>query len=122
MSASPSLSPEPGVRFSNHVAAGEQVQQEDDEQPIDNAGSIFPPPPKQFYNHYTFRNLELAKQLKATGSFTLQENETRPDFDLFELVEPPNLDWIQEDGSWTVFGETWPVSGPRKTREPLYRY
>ncbi|TKA51781.1 hypothetical protein B0A53_05467 [Rhodotorula sp. CCFEE 5036] len=44
--------------------------------------SLFPAPPA-FYHRYTDAEANLAP--------------------------PPNVDWIVQDGSYTVFGETWPV-------------
>ncbi len=32
-----------------------------------------------------------------------------PDFDLKKELEPPNVDWIEEDGGYTVFGQLWPI-------------
>jgi hypothetical protein len=32
-----------------------------------------------------------------------------PDFDLLLTIEPPRVDWIEEDGFYSCFGETWPV-------------
>lgn len=32
-----------------------------------------------------------------------------PDWDIFLTMEPPRVDWIEEDGFYSCFGETWPV-------------
>lgn len=32
-----------------------------------------------------------------------------PDWDILLTMEPPRVDWIEEDGSYTCFGDRWPV-------------
>ena len=34
---------------------------------------------------------------------------TIPDWDMLQAMEPPRVDWIEQDGSYSCFGETWPV-------------
>ncbi|SPO31262.1 related to MED7 - member of RNA Polymerase II transcriptional regulation mediator complex [Ustilago trichophora] len=42
-----------------------------------------------------------------------------PDFDLKKELEPPNVDWIEEDGGYTVFGQLWPIPDVTPTLEQL---
>ncbi|KAF6767036.1 Mediator complex, subunit Med7 [Kalmanozyma brasiliensis GHG001] len=42
-----------------------------------------------------------------------------PDFDLKADLEPPNVDWIEEDGGYTVFGQLWPIPDVTPTLEQL---
>lgn len=42
-----------------------------------------------------------------------------PDFDLKKDLEPPNVDWIEEDGGYTVFGQLWPIPDVTPTLEQL---
>ena len=42
-----------------------------------------------------------------------------PDFDLKRELEPPNVDWIEEDGGYTVFGQLWPIPDVTPTLEQL---
>lgn len=32
-----------------------------------------------------------------------------PDWDILLEMEPPNVDWIKQDGSYKCFGEQWPI-------------
>lgn len=34
-------------------------------------------------------------------------------------LDPPNVDWITQDGSYTVFGETWPVEETTPTLKEM---
>lgn len=42
-----------------------------------------------------------------------------PDFDLKAELEPPNVDWIEEDGGYTVFGQLWPIPDVTPTLQQL---
>ncbi|KAJ1021649.1 hypothetical protein NDA16_003785 [Ustilago loliicola] len=42
-----------------------------------------------------------------------------PDFDLKKELEPPNVDWIEEDGGYTAFGQLWPIPEVTPTLEQL---
>ncbi|KAJ1019307.1 hypothetical protein NDA13_006224 [Ustilago tritici] len=42
-----------------------------------------------------------------------------PDFDLKKELKPPNVDWIEEDGGYTVFGQLWPIPDVTPTLEQL---
>lgn len=74
--------------------------------------AIFPAPPA-FYHRYTQRNLALPPD--ATISDV--PGEPRP-FSRADL-DPPNVDWIIEDGSYAVFGETWPIDEKLPTLEDM---
>ena len=95
------------------------------------ANSFFPAPPPA-WKRYTAINLELANLLKAQrGDEAIPENwranqdellaqlgrSERPEFDLRELIEPPRVDWIEQEGSWTAFGQAWPIEERLATLE-----
>ncbi|PWY99338.1 hypothetical protein BCV70DRAFT_200912 [Testicularia cyperi] len=42
-----------------------------------------------------------------------------PEFDMKLEMEPPNMDWIEEDGGYTVFGQLWPIPDTNPTLEEL---
>ncbi|GJE87557.1 Med7 domain-containing protein [Phanerochaete sordida] len=74
----------------------------------------FPAPPSHYAN-YTTRNLELLRILKeraegdpsqANQHEVLSDQTDVPDWPLTQL-EKPRVDWILEDGYYTVFGDTW---------------
>ena len=76
----------------------------------------FPSPPSHYQN-YSSQNLNLLSLLKERqneeNKYTsqqelLKDQEDVPDWPLTQL-EKPRVDWIVEDGSYTVFGDTWPV-------------
>jgi len=106
MSASPSASPEP-------VRQGQTAEEPPQElQEVENADSIFPAP-NAAYKRFTNRNLELARILQVKGTIEsedLLDGEKVPDFGLATLLEPPNVDWIVEEGSWSCFGQEFYVS------------
>ena len=52
--------------------------------------------------------LEDPTQAVAAQSKLLSDQQDLPDFPLYPL-EQPRVDWIEEDNTFTVFGETWPV-------------
>lgn len=74
--------------------------------------AIFPAPPA-FYHRYTQRNLDLAPDATIADV----PGEPRP-FSRADL-DPPNVDWIVEDGSYSVFGETWPIDEKLPTLEDM---
>lgn len=47
------------------------------------------------------------------------DGSSLPDFDLKRELEPPNVDWIEEDGGYTVFGQLWPIPDKTPTLEEL---
>ncbi|KZS95896.1 hypothetical protein SISNIDRAFT_329318 [Sistotremastrum niveocremeum HHB9708] len=76
----------------------------------------FPSPPTQ-YSHYTTRHLSLLELLNARRAEAgpdddvsqrklLEEEDGVPDWPL-ESLEKPRVDWILEEGQYTVFGDTW---------------
>ena len=76
----------------------------------------FPSPPSHYQN-YSSHKLNLLSLLKERqneeNKYTsqqelLKDQEDVPDWPLTQL-EKPRVDWIVEDGSYTVFGDTWPV-------------
>ncbi|KAJ9475533.1 Mediator of RNA polymerase II transcription subunit 7 [Pseudozyma hubeiensis] len=48
-----------------------------------------------------------------------QGSDGLPDFDLKAELEPPNVDWIEEDGGYTVFGQLWPIPDVTPSLEQL---
>ncbi|GJN93990.1 hypothetical protein Rhopal_007053-T1 [Rhodotorula paludigena] len=64
--------------------------------------SVFPAPPA-FFHRYTDRNLALPPDALIDDV----PGELRPF--LRADLDPPNVDWIVEEGSYSVFGETWPI-------------
>ncbi|GAA5923088.1 hypothetical protein JCM3775_007433 [Rhodotorula graminis] len=74
--------------------------------------AIFPAPPA-FYHRYTQRNLDLAPDATIADV----PGEPRP-FSRADL-DPPNVDWIVEDGSYAVFGETWPIDEKLPTLQDM---
>lgn len=79
--------------------------------------SPFPSPPSH-YTKYTTHNLELLALLKqrTAESADLESDQHQvlsdqpdvPEWPLTQL-EKPRVDWILEEGHYSIFGETWPV-------------
>ncbi|KAF8922126.1 MED7 protein-domain-containing protein [Mucidula mucida] len=75
----------------------------------------FPSPPS-FYTHFTSYNLKLRDLWLERSSGNEQESQHEllseftdvPDWPLSSL-QPPRVDWILDEGEFTVFGEVWPV-------------
>jgi len=79
----------------------------------------FPSPPSHYQN-YTARNLKLLSLLRERAEpegvdlsnvnqrSTLHDQSDIPEWPLAQL-EKPRVDWILEEGHYTVFGDTWPV-------------
>ncbi|KAI0943779.1 hypothetical protein AcW1_002861 [Taiwanofungus camphoratus] len=75
----------------------------------------FPSPPSH-YTKYTTHNLRLldllreragASDLSTVNQYELLSDQTDvPDWPLVQL-EKPRVDWILEEGHYTVFGDTW---------------
>ncbi|KAI0275163.1 MED7 protein-domain-containing protein [Gloeopeniophorella convolvens] len=86
----------------------------DDEQETE-LRNPFPSPPSH-YTNYTTQNLKLLALLKErTGDQDNSEARQKeilfdqsdvPDWPLTSL-EKPRVDWIREEGHYTVFGDTW---------------
>ncbi len=75
----------------------------------------FPSPPSHYAN-YTSHNLKLLELLKervgdndlatANQADILADQTDVPDWPLAQL-EKPRVDWMMEEGQYTVFGDTW---------------
>lgn len=103
--------------FSLRVSLGPQSQttMEEEEAELRNP---FPSPPSH-YKNYTTHNLQLLSLLRERAgdgdlsSFNqyeaLSDQTDVPDWPLIQL-EKPRVDWIVEDDSYNVFGDTWYVS------------
>lgn len=78
----------------------------------------FPSPPSH-YTRYTSHNLKLLALLKervgdgdlaaASQHEVLSDQQDVPEWPLVQL-EKPRVDWMLEEGHYTVFGDTWFVS------------
>ena len=78
----------------------------------------FPSPPSH-YTNYTTHNLDLLRLLKGRADNedlsqvnqheVLSDQADVPEWPLATL-EKPRVDWILEEGHYTVFGDTWFVS------------
>ncbi|GAA5989979.1 hypothetical protein JCM10908_002406 [Rhodotorula pacifica] len=75
--------------------------------------SLFPAPPV-FYHRYTDENLAISDPATLISNVP---GEPRP-FARREL-DPPNVEWIVQDGSYSVFGETWPVEEKMPTLQEM---
>lgn len=64
--------------------------------------SFFPAPPS-LWKRYTSSNLSLPPDAVVEGTGEALPTCTRAQLD------PPNVDWITAQGSYSVFGQTWPV-------------
>ena len=110
-----------------------QAQPEDiQEAPeLQQMSSFFPAPPAAF-ERFTAANLDLAAELQRlikSGAGSAEADrmarqrrllgERAPDFDLLELVEPPDASWIEEEGGWKSFGESWPLEEKLPTLHSL---
>ncbi|KAJ3477956.1 hypothetical protein NLI96_g10104 [Meripilus lineatus] len=77
----------------------------------------FPSPPSHYQN-YTTHNLKLLSLLQervgdgevsqVNQYHVLSDQSDIPDWSLTQL-DKPRVDWILEEGSYTVFGDTWPI-------------
>jgi len=81
----------------------DQSQNTDDIPPVEFDTSFFPAP-SPYFHRYTSTNLALP----PTELISDVPNEPQPF--LAKELEPPNVEWIVEEGSYSVFGETWPVN------------
>ena len=91
----------------------------DDDENQGELRSPFPSPPSH-YTQYTANNLrllqlyntrvaELDSEVQHDQHEVLSDQEDVPDWPLSQL-EKPRVDWMLEDGQYTVFGDTWFVS------------
>ncbi|WFD36849.1 hypothetical protein MCUN1_003739 [Malassezia cuniculi] len=53
------------------------------------------------------RRIEL--QSEALKSVSERLGVDAPDFDLAVELTPPHIDWIEQDGGYTIFGRRWPL-------------
>ncbi|EJD42588.1 hypothetical protein AURDEDRAFT_89480 [Auricularia subglabra TFB-10046 SS5] len=79
----------------------------------------FPSPPSH-YRNYTSQNLRLLSLFKSrtdgqdeaetsqSQREVLADEPNVPEWDL-RTLEPPRVDWVVEDGHYSVFGDTWPI-------------
>jgi mediator of RNA polymerase II transcription subunit 7 len=91
----------------------------DDEQEAE-LRNPFPSPPSH-YTNYTTHNLKLLSLLRERAPGLqdekihqhelLSDQSDVPDWPLAQL-EKPRVDWIVEDGQYSVFGDTWFVWVP----------
>ena len=96
-------SPHPLVMNPDQDYPPDQSQNTDDIPPVEFDTSFFPAP-SPYFHRYTSTNLALP----PTELISDVPNEPQPF--LAKELEPPNVDWIIEEGSYSVFGETWPVN------------
>ncbi|GAA5985101.1 hypothetical protein JCM5350_000842 [Sporobolomyces pararoseus] len=82
-------------------AQEQQTNQEDLAAP--EFDTSFFPAPSPYFQRYTSINLSLPPDAVISDV----PGEPRPF--LAKDLEPPNVDWIVEEGSYSVFGETWPI-------------
>lgn len=97
----------PGGSPTNIQSANDASQQQQEGPPADanqdEDGALetsFFPSPAHYYKRYTPTNLALPQDAiisDGTDSYTRAE------------LEPPNVEWIVEGGTYSVFGDTWPV-------------
>ncbi|BGP51612.1 hypothetical protein JCM10450v2_007562 [Rhodotorula kratochvilovae] len=80
--------------------------------PDDFDTAIFPAPPA-FYHRYTAGSLALPPDA------TIADVPGEPRPFLRADMDPPNVEWITEDGSYAVFGETWPIDEKLPTLEDM---
>lgn len=96
-----------------HNQEQEQTQQMEEEE--SDLNSSFFPAPSHYYKLYTTSNLSLPPNtplpFPSTSSTTNSEsiNSTIATTTTTDDLLPPNINWIIERGSYTVFGQTWPV-------------
>ena len=63
------------------------------------------------------KRLEL--QRDALQSISAELNVELPDFDLAIELTPPHIDWIEQDGGYTLFGRRWPLPEATPTLDEL---
>ena len=87
----------------------------EDEQEEAELRNPFPSPPSH-YTNYTSHNLRLLSLLREraegqspselTQNEILSDQTDVPEWPL-DSLEKPRVDWIREEGSYDVFGDTW---------------
>lgn len=112
----PSLSKKASAECRRIGCATPSSEELDSERPMDDDDqelrNPFPSPPSH-YTNFTTHNLNLLALLKErAGEETVDEHHVLadqsnlPPWSLRQL-EKPRVDWILEDGQYTVFGDTW---------------
>ncbi|GAA5956772.1 hypothetical protein JCM21900_002178 [Sporobolomyces salmonicolor] len=81
--------------------------------PADEFDTSFFPAPSPFFARYTSHNLSLPPDA------LISDVPGEPAPFLAKELEPPNVDWIVQEGSYSVFGETWPVEEKLPTLEEM---
>lgn len=86
------------------------------------ANSTFPPPP-EWYRAFTGdawgRHKERRdKSAQKSKDGAEQANDGGEGGDVQWEMRPPRVDWIEEEGRWTAFGEEHQVGGWPLVREP----
>ncbi|GAA5895629.1 hypothetical protein JCM5296_003766 [Sporobolomyces johnsonii] len=81
--------------------------------PPDEFDTSFFPAPSPFFARYTSHNLSLPPDA------LISDVPGEPAPFLAKELEPPNVDWIVQEGSYSVFGETWPVEDKLPTLEEM---
>ncbi|GAA5878044.1 hypothetical protein JCM16303_002829 [Sporobolomyces ruberrimus] len=84
-----------------------------DEPPAPEFDTSFFPAPSPYFHRYSSTNLSLPPDSLISDV----PGEPRPF--LAKELEPPNVEWIIEGGSYSVFGETWPVEEHLPTLEEM---
>ncbi|GAA5966957.1 hypothetical protein JCM3765_004413 [Sporobolomyces pararoseus] len=82
-------------------AQEQQANQEDLAAP--EFDTSFFPAPSPYFQRYTSVNLSLPPDA------VISDVPGEPKPFLAKELAPPNVDWIVEEGSYSVFGETWPI-------------
>jgi hypothetical protein len=90
-----------------------QEQPNPDEVPAPEFDTSFFPAPSPYFHRYTSTNLAL------TPDSLISDVPGEPRPFLAKELEPPNIDWIVEEGSYSVFGETWPIEEHLPTLEEM---
>jgi mediator of RNA polymerase II transcription subunit 7 len=90
-----------------------QDQTAQDELAAPEFDTSFFPAPSPYFHRYTTVNLALPPDAIISDV----PGEPTP-FPAQEL-EPPNVDWIVEEGNYSVFGETWPIEEHLPTLEEM---
>ncbi|WFD25093.1 hypothetical protein MNAN1_000056 [Malassezia nana] len=103
--------------------------------------SVFPPPPS-VYRHFTKENLawlallqevqasrpstdiphDAAARLAAQNAILAEAAGPElepPSIDLVMELTPPNIEWIEEDGGFQLFGQRWPIPETTPSLEQL---
>lgn len=102
----------------------QNVPQNQQQQETLEVGSTFPAPPN-YFKYFTNSNLQvlndiphdlpndfLSYQSFIKNNVVEYDHQSLENVDLRKVLNKPRLDWIEDDGYYTVFGDYWPVSCP----------